>query len=147
CQPIQDEIDELEAQVEALQDLLDQVPPKDRGAIRRQIRQDQDRIQLLNQELQQCVLHPPSNLYIAGIERNQATQFFRFNGQGSGSAPDNSVPLVANKILILRVYVDRTTVPTVPIPETVTGTVSYAGHPDLSPINGPILGAPSSSIN
>src|SRR5262249_46032540 len=106
CQPIQDQIDELEDEVETLLDVLDQVPPKDRPAIRQRIRQDQDRIQVLNQELQQCLLHPPSNLSIAGIERTQATQYFLFNGQGSGFAPDNSVPLVANKILILRVYVD-----------------------------------------
>jgi hypothetical protein len=147
CQPIQDKIDGLENEIEALQQEIFEVPPSARPGIRKLIFQLNHQIRLLEQQLQQCLLHPPSNLVIAGIELTQAIQYFRFNGQGSGFEPDDTVPLVANKVLILRVYIDRTTVPTVPIPATLTGTVSYAGHPDLTPINGPILGAPSSLIS
>jgi hypothetical protein len=80
-----------------------------------------------------------------GIERTQATQFFLSNGQGSGLAADNTVPLVANKALILRVYVDRIPIP----PTTVTGRVLFAGSPAIAPLNvgGAIPAMPSSAIN
>src|SRR6266540_2679635 len=45
-------------------------------------------------------------LTVAGVELTQATQYFAFNGQGSRAGPDNSVPLVEQKTLVLRVYVD-----------------------------------------
>lgn len=75
---------------------------------------------------------------ITGIERTQATQFFSINGKGSGNAAANSVPLVANKDLILRVYVRKDSIWWPHVPTTVTGKVSYPGHPDLPPLNGPI---------
>jgi hypothetical protein len=74
-------------------------------------------------------------------------QYFAFNGQGSGVSPNNAVPLIADKMLIVRVYVDCTTFSGPPKPATVTGKLSYAGHADLTPINGPIPSAPSSAIN
>lgn len=94
---------------------------------------------------------PPSTpnpaLRIAGLEYTQAVQYFRFNNQGSGYAPDNSVPLVANKPLILRVYVDRRG----SAGGTITGKVSYApsggDSRDLAPLNGPIPGRPASQID
>jgi hypothetical protein len=98
-------------------------------------------------DLEACEARQPSNLAIAGIERTQAIQFFLFNGQGSGFAGNNSVPLVADKALILRVYVNRTSTPGVPIPATVTGRVTFAGSPPIAPINGPIAAAPSTAIN
>jgi hypothetical protein len=86
-------------------------------------------------------------LPIAGIERTQATQFFKFNNQGSGFAANNTVPLVAQKELVLRIYV-RANSPFWPHPpSTITGKVSYAGHPDLPPSNGPIGALASSAIN
>lgn len=52
------------------------------------------------------------------------------------------MPLVANKDLVLRVYVNY------PSPAgTVTGTVSYAGHPDLTPLNGPLVAMVAASID
>lgn len=93
------------------------------------------------------IFWPTSNLSISGIERTQATQFFLSNGQGSGYAANNSVPLVAQKDLILRVYVNVANLPWLPKPTSVTGKVSYAGHPDLSPLNGPIAPASASSID
>jgi hypothetical protein len=147
CQPIQDQIDELEGEVESLQEALGEVPPTARPGIIREILALRRQIHNLQLQLQQCLLHPPTNLVIDGVELTQAIQYFAFNGQGSGFASDNTVPLVGNKMLIARVYVDRTTFSGPPIPPTVTGKLSYAGHPDLTPINGPIPGAPSSSIN
>jgi hypothetical protein len=80
---------------------------------------------------------------IAGTEATQATQFFLINGQGSGAGPDNSVPMVARKELILRVY-PRTGA--LISPAQVTGIVSRPGKPDLTPINGPVPVQPISSI-
>lgn len=85
---------------------------------------------------------------IAGIERTQATQYFLFNGKGSGYAPQNTVPLVASRDLILRVYARSDSFMSWPhAPSSVTGRVSYPGRPDLSPINGPISALASSAID
>lgn len=89
---------------------------------------------------------PASNLRIAGVERTQAIQTFTINGQGSGLAA-NGVPLISQKTLILRVYVNRTSYAWLPMPTSVTGRISYPGHPDLAPINGPIPAGASSAIN
>lgn len=84
---------------------------------------------------------------ITGIERTQATQYFKINDKGSGFATDNTVPLVADKDLILRVYVRSDSIWWPHTPTTVTGKVSYAGHPDLPPINGPISARPRSTLD
>lgn len=81
---------------------------------------------------------------IAGIEATQATQFFKINNQGSGVGANNSVPMIARKELILRIY-PRTGSLATPSPSTVTGTVTHPGKPTLAPINGPVpVGALSS---
>lgn len=95
---------------------------------------------------------PISNVGIAGVECTQATQFFDFNGEGSGAGTDNSVPLVAGKATMLRVYPDRFNWLWAPAPTSLTGIVSYAqiggsSFPNLSPINGPIPAMPASSID
>jgi hypothetical protein len=84
---------------------------------------------------------------ITGIERTQATQYFKINGKGSGYAADNSVPLVEGKDLVLRVYVRSDSVWWPHAPTSVTGKVSYAGHPDLTPLNGPIGALARSAID
>ncbi|MDQ6815059.1 MAG: hypothetical protein M3040_15090 [Bacteroidota bacterium] len=81
---------------------------------------------------------------IAGVEATQATQFFLINGQGSGAAPNNSVPSVANKVLILRVYPRKGVI--LASPAQVTGVVSRPGKPDLLPINGPVAVQDTSAI-
>jgi hypothetical protein len=86
-----------------------------------------------------------TNVHIADIEITQAIQFFNFNGRGSGFAADNSVPLVANKPTILRVYVDRTELPQLPIPQTITGRVICQGR-TIRPLNAPIAARASSTI-
>lgn len=95
---------------------------------------------------------PTSNLAIAGIECTQATQFFRFNGQGSGSGTDNSLPLIAEKATILRVYPNLLGWRWLPNPTSVTGIVSYAQvggstFPNLAPINGPLSPIPAGAID
>ena len=70
-------------------------------------------------------------------------------------APDNSIPLVTGKTIIFRLYPDVRQVSSVfPVPTQVTGDLivyreNFPGPNDeirLSPINGPIPAAPSSSI-
>src|SRR5437867_1631936 len=155
CQELADQIAALEAELADLEDALasiNELPPNQRGAARaallRQIAATRNRIRILNQQLQAC-LHPiaTSNLRISGIERTQATQYFLFNGQGSGYAPNNTVPLVAQKALMLRVYVNQSAVPSFPIPASLTGTVTYGGKPPVSPLNGPIVGRPANTID
>src|SRR5215510_10434556 len=150
CRELQDQIDALNAEIESLQEALNEVPPSARPGIRARILALGRQVRVLERQLAECLI-PTSNLSIVGIEFTQATQFFHFNGQGSGNAADNSVPLVANKALILRVYVNRTNLPSFPIPASVSGKVSYSSgatsYPDLSPINGPIAATPSATID
>ena len=97
CQPIQDRIDELEGEVESLQEDLGELPPTWRPEIVRQILALRRQIHNLQLQLQQCLLHPPTNLVIDGVELTQAIQYFAFNGQGSGFASDNTVPWSATR--------------------------------------------------
>lgn len=79
---------------------------------------------------------PPLFLWgIAGVEATQATQFFKINNQGSGSGVNNSVPMIARKGLILRVYARSGIIAS---PAQVTGQVTRPGKPALSPLNGPV---------
>jgi hypothetical protein len=89
---------------------------------------------------------PTSNLTIAGIERTQAIQFFFLNGQGSGAGADNSVPLVADKALTLRVYVNRSEIPGLPAPAYITGEVSFAGASSIAAFT-PIPARAASAID
>jgi hypothetical protein len=159
CKDLQDQLDELEQGVEVLEDLLEdpELTPAQRGAIRRQIREARDRIVLVRARLEECLT---AGLRIAGVERTQATQFFFINGQGSDSAPDNSVPLISLRLLVLRVYVDHRTpprptpfpFPTPTLPVYVNGRVrsertspSFKRFPDLTASNGPIVARPLDS--
>jgi hypothetical protein len=98
---------------------------------------------------------PNANLHIAGIEVTQGIQFFNFNGRGSGAAPDNSMPLVAKKTTVVRVYVDRRTSPSFPIPSTITGycrAVQHVGSQQslvasLPPMNTAITARAGNQIN
>jgi hypothetical protein len=81
------------------------------------------------------------NLAIAGIERTQAVQFFnRPTGQGSGYAPPNSIPLIAGKPTMLRVYVDvEARNAGRPVPTSITGELRIpAANVTIDPVNGPI---------
>jgi hypothetical protein len=59
------------------------------------------------------------------MEITQATQYFNFNGKGTGFGEDNSIPAIAEKATIIRVYVDVTSVPSVPIPSLVSAKLQY----------------------
>ena len=84
--------------------------------------------------LSACIAASRTNLGIAGIEVTQAIQYFEFNRKGTGGyASRYTVPLVANKLTILRVYVDRSTFPDHPIPSTVTGWATTLTIQNLPP--------------
>ena len=89
----------------------------------------------------------PPGLFVwgfAGTEATQATQFFLINGQGSGAGANNSVPMVARKELILRVYPRRAILGA--SPAMVRGVVTRPGKPGLTPINGPVAVQSTSAI-
>ncbi|WP_276371023.1 hypothetical protein [Chryseolinea sp. H1M3-3] len=79
----------------------------------------------------------PAGIRIAHVELTQSTQFCNFDNLSSGAADDNSVPLVANKDLIIRVYVDKRPGMAGYVPNLVTGRVRFAGK-EFTPLNGPI---------
>jgi hypothetical protein len=105
CAQLADEIIVLERRIARLQILLTE-PDMSSGTIqriRKQIFEAETRLGALKRQLEVC----RSTVFIMGVEKTQGIQFFNFNGQGSGNAPDNSVPLVAERALILRVYVNH----------------------------------------
>jgi hypothetical protein len=119
----------------------------------RRLYETQTAILQTTEELQDC----RSDLTIVGVERTQGIQYFSFNGQGSGYAADNSVPLIAQRTLVLRVYVNskRAQRPGNNIPVLISGrvTVERVGEHSISPvavlepINGPISARSASAIN
>jgi hypothetical protein len=77
-----------------------------------------------------------ASLRIADVEMTQSTQFFNFDNLSSGAGYDNSVPLITNKVLVLRVYVEKTS-GFGAIPDLVTGRVHFGGQ-EFQPLNGPL---------
>jgi hypothetical protein len=157
CGQIADRIAGLEQQVEFLEDLLadPELTPAQRGSIRQQIRGARSTIAGLKEQLAEC----RSDITIVGIEKTQGTQFFSINGQGSGNAPDNSVPLIAQRTLVLRVYVDckrakqqgPQQIPIQIAGRVVVDRIQTNGSVQhirvLNPINGPIAARSADSID
>jgi hypothetical protein len=150
CKDIQDELKRLEAQVGFLKELLDdpELTPQQKGQIRAQIRAIGVEIAGAKDRLRECL---SSKLTIAGVELTQATQYFDINGQGSGFDQDNSVPLVSQRPLIVRVYPNRKSsggsFPPIERPVRVTGRLRYErispstkSFPSLAPMNGSVVG-------
>jgi len=109
CQRIQDQVDSLEAQVQALLAAISDVPPQLRAGILREAAALTKQRFILQQELKACLVDPaPYILQLDGIEVTQAVQ-----------DPGNSVPLVAGKATVVRVYLSYYTTPGV----TVRGTL------------------------
>lgn len=81
-------------------------------------------------------LHTPSALEILDVEVTQSIQFCNVDGHSSGAAADGAVRLVANKVTVLRVYVERRLGPTGYVPRRFTGEVRVAGQV-LKALNGP----------
>jgi hypothetical protein len=79
----------------------------------------------------------PTGMRIADAELTQSIQFFNFDNQSSGAGNDNSVPLIANKDLVIRVYIDKRPGLAGYVPNRVTGRIRFAGQ-DFYPLNGPI---------
>lgn len=177
CEPFRELRDSLYEQADQLEDSLSTLPPDFKTDVFRaeikRLRAEAHQEHLLYQA---CLAAnqpktPPrahSNLGIVGVEKTQATQFFLFNGRGCATETNsatgtvthetnNSVPMVAGKTTVLRVYVNCQTLAKFPAIASVTGTVSIAplnvfGVPDppiatFQPFNGPIPPNPSSSIN
>ncbi|WP_157636785.1 hypothetical protein [Burkholderia ubonensis] len=138
--------DELAAQLRVLQNLEEHVvDPAAKAMIAQEI------ANVIEQQRRQHCLGP--NLRILDVERTQAIQFFNYPpGQGSGFAPDNSVPLINRKPTILRVYIDAAqNDPSLPIPSYVDGII-WAFNPTTSgggiyqSRNGPIFTRAASTI-
>jgi hypothetical protein len=85
-----------------------------------------------------------SNLSITGIEFNQATQFFRsqLHLDPASAGADNSIPLIAGKDLVARVFVDTGDDPARPSIGQVTGELQIRSGGGtwnaIAPLNGPI---------
>jgi hypothetical protein len=149
CADLQAALLELDAEIAALTELLSdgQLTPQQHGEIDAMLVAARARREALGQQLDQCLTKP---IVLLGVERTQANQYFLVNGQGTGAAPDNSVPMIALRPVDLRVYVvsqHATELPTASgaRPEVVTGRISYRcvdtpqqSFPDLLPLNGPI---------
>ena len=96
----------------------------------------EDEINKIKEALEGIKYIPPG-IKIADVELTQSTQFFNYDNQSSGAGGDNSIPLVAHKDLIIRVYVEKRQGFTAYHPATVTGKVRFAGQ-EFAPLNGPI---------
>jgi hypothetical protein len=149
CKELQDELDRIVAELAVLNKKVKRLGllPDEKADILAQISELWQQFATVNQALYQCGFtpaKPTSNLSVYDIEQTQAIQYFNLTLQGSHYAPDNSVPLVAKKDLILRVYIEKSNVPGLPVPTNLTGKVSYKlpgdlWPTDLSPINAPIV--------
>jgi hypothetical protein len=149
CKHYEDRAASLEAQIRSLQEELRRAPPGHKPAMIQMIVEAKKELDEVTDALSHCRGSPPSNLRILGVERTQATQYFNFNGQGSGLADDNSIPAVRHKALILRVYVGRAS--SASRPSRISGVVSYV-RPNkqsvsVGPVNGPIAPLESSEID
>ncbi|HET7326307.1 MAG TPA: M66 family metalloprotease [Nocardioidaceae bacterium] len=153
CTPLQREIRAIESSIDSLQELLYEVSGPQKAGIIAMIAQQRQHLEAVREELAACIAGTPSRLEIAGVEHTQAIQFFPFNSRPAffPPPPDNSVPLVARKSLILRVYVVRR-LRQPPVPMTVTGSLSYSQpggrtFTDLDPISAPITARDSGDID
>ncbi|MBV9171067.1 MAG: hypothetical protein JOZ81_13390, partial [Chloroflexi bacterium] len=94
CQRLQDQVDELDSEIQDLIDALPDVPPSVRPGVLRQIAALRRRLIIVQHELTACLANPaPYILQQDAIEVTQAIQ-----------EPGNSVPLVAGKVTVVRVY-------------------------------------------
>jgi hypothetical protein len=83
------------------------------------------------------------------VEQTQVTQFWNLpEGQGSGFAPANSVPMIAEKPTVLRAYVAPLPQSRRP-PASITGILRISGPAvttELPSLNGPIPAKPISAV-
>jgi hypothetical protein len=159
CVEIEIQVGQLTRLVDSLQRILDTEPElssAQRERLQRRISEHEATLSRLQDELRRC----RSEITIEGVEFTQGTQYFCFNGQGSGFAPDNSVPLIAQRSAVLRVYVGskraRDLQPPHQLPFFVNGRVTVDRiHPNgsigriatLTPINGPLPARAAAAID
>jgi hypothetical protein len=158
CRDLAERLADLNQQVEFLEDLLTdpELTPRQRASIRQRIFQTRETIAAVQHQLTEC----REGLAIVGVEQTQAIQYFMINGQGSGYAPDNSLPLIAQRALVLRVYVDSPRATSFGGPETLPVFISGRVSVDrllsgggvshlrvLTPVNGAIVAKPGSAID
>ena len=150
CRSLQDQLDGIDAEIRLLQEELRSAPPPQKPFYIRMIREKRQERAQVSAQLDRCIAQSASFLRVAGVEDTQAVQFFDYFGQGSGAEPSNSVPLVARKALIIRVYVavERHSAP---FPTRVSGTIEYttdAGTFGPEPaLNGPIAARPAGDVD
>lgn len=155
CEGIEGQIAAVEHRIDRLREQLEdpELNESQRRRIRKLIAEAEDELFEFQEALRRC----RAPLSIVGVERTQGTQFFGINGQGSQAERDNSVPIFAQRTLILRVYPDYkgTSLVRSPIdPTYVSGEVVVDRRSDdtwrrvrtLNPINGPIVGRPAAAI-
>ncbi|HEX3144359.1 MAG TPA: hypothetical protein VHQ64_10340 [Pyrinomonadaceae bacterium] len=150
CQTLRAELAQLRADLkEAKQTLIEDTKAGlDTHLLRQQILRLQHQISTVTDALRNC----DKNVLIIGTEFTQAIQYWNFPaGQGTGSAPNNSIPLVAGKPTIVRVYPDVIVRrDRFNIPNQITGSLrvsSQAGPINLPPLGGPITAQAASLIN
>jgi hypothetical protein len=154
CSVYQNRINELSAELVALDDLLAKASPADKAGPLAYfvLREKQVRANLATAQtlFAQCGIS--HRITIVGIEQTQAIQFFNYPpGQGSGFAANNSIPLISGKPTALRVYVDvDLTGGGLWTPQQVTGYLDVdgpAGKSRISPRNGAITAKAATSTN
>jgi hypothetical protein len=157
CTDLENLVRNLQQRIAVLQRTLDEEPDLSGGTIayaHQQIYEAHLELAIARSNLLNCL----SEFTIAGIETTQCTQYFSINGQGSGRGDDNSVPLVAGRSTIFRVYVDSKSAGplTTPVLGNVTGLLSvdriYGDGSihrvaDLRPINASIPARSAESID
>jgi hypothetical protein len=109
CQRLQDQVNQVESEIQDLVDSLPELPPRARAALMRQLALLRRQLRNLQVQLNACHLDPsPYHLQLEGIEVTQAIQSL-----------DNSVPLLAGKATVARVYLSYYQAPGI----TVRGTL------------------------
>ena len=86
---------------------------------------------------------------IKGLELAQSADYFDFNGQGSGLAPDNSIPMISGKPTIVRVYLDAQSSngsASALVDGTLTILTPVSSATSIGSLNGPIVPRPASAI-
>ena len=165
CDPLQEQLDSLEARIRLVEQLYDSAPPPEKPDIAEDLNRLRGQAYDLDRRLRECLrLHPrlTANLSISGVEQTQATQFFRpavrvvqrteCNGR-RGEQPDNDIRLVSGKTTVIRAYVDVTTAANLPAIASLNGVLEtrQMGSPGwdtpLTPYNAFAPVPPQSAAN
>ncbi len=152
CQALKDKLDELQLELDAAAQDLASAPAPTKSAWAKIVSTFEVQVSNAKADLKACLTEqaakPPvtSSLTIVGVERTQAIQYFGFHPSPDTKFGEaNSVPMIAQKELILRTYINVGTDPAFPTPTSVDGMLRYGGSFQPSE-NGPIAALPSNNI-